>query len=474
MEQRKGWGSSGCVAEGCFRSSGSRRKGDRRKGRVVDSSGLRADHQTQCRYVLQCFIQYHILTAVADVTRQINLIGQHIKQNGGTNVAIYLPNSIEFLTALFACSFYDLTAILVPYHQDEPVEKIISFLQKSKADTVVAAVGSFPYDVISKSYPALKQLIWVVDEGSKHLDWNEVPKGTGGPVNVSTWQDIIQDAAPAAGSELPAVDRTTEAKNVLAFWPSGELVEYTNANIISGIAGQLTSIPTTQRITHADLFLPVDSLSTIYPLVLTLSALYSNASVALNSVAGLRTDIVLATQGIAPTIIVASAETLAKTHSETKAKLNSSLYQLAHWFQTRSLVQQGVMPIATVFSRLFDSLRPIIGTTPGKLRLIYVSEQVAAPSTSLSDEQLSDLRVYTGARTIYALTSAKVAGAVTQTGLYDYRIDAGTEKYSHFGAPVTSVEVFFKDTKTHKTTDDVSTGEVGEYPYFRVTLVNDQ
>ncbi|TVY52365.1 hypothetical protein LCER1_G004606 [Lachnellula cervina] len=400
----------------------------------------------------------HNLVA-ADVTRQINLIGQHIKQNGGQNVAIYLPNSIEFLAALFACAFYDLTAILVPYHQNDPVEKLISLLQKSGADTVIAAVGSFPFDVISKSYPALKQLIWVVDEGSKHMDWNEVPKGTGGPVNVSTWQDIIQDAAPNAGSDLPLVDRASEAKNVVAFWPSGEMVEYTNANIIAGVAGQLTSIPTTQRITHEDLFLPVESLSTIYPLVLTLSALYSNASVALNSVASLSPDIVLATQGIAPTVIVASAETLAKTHSETAAKMTSTLYQAVHWFQTRSLVQQGVMPIATVFSRMFDSLRPMIGTTPGKLRLIFVSEQVGAPSTPLSAENLSDLRIYTGARTIYSLTSAKVAGAVTQTGLYDYRVDAGTDKYSHFGAPVTSVEIFFKD-KDHKTTDENAAGEI--------------
>ncbi|TVY84312.1 hypothetical protein LSUE1_G001093 [Lachnellula suecica] len=397
---------------------------------------------------------------IADITRQINLIGQHIKQNGGSNVAIYLPNSVEFLATLFACSFYDLTAVLVPYHQDEPIEKIVSLLQKSKADTVVAAVGSFPFDVIAKSYPALKQLIWVVDEGSKHMDWNEVPKGTGGPVNVSTWQEIIQDSAPTVGTDLPAVDRTTQPKNVLAFWPSGELVEYTNANITAGIAGQLTSIPTTQRITNKDLFLPVDSLSTIYPLVLTLSALYSNASVALNSVAGLSPDLVLATQGTAPTVIVASASTLIKTHTETAAKLNSQLYQFVHWFQSKSLVQQGVMPVASMFSRMFDSLRPIIGTTPGKLRLIYVSEQAGAPPTPLSAETLNDLRIYLGARIIYALTAAKVAGAVTQTGLYDYRIDGVNEKYSHFGAPVTSIEVFFKDSKTHKTSDQVSAGEI--------------
>lgn len=386
------------------------------------------------------------------------MIGQHIKQNGGENVAIYLPNSIEFLATLFSCAFYDLTVILVPY--DLPIDSIISLLHKSKADTVVAAVGSFPFDVITKSYPALKQLIWVVDEGSKHMDWNEVPTGTGGAVNVSTWQDIIQDQDHSAGAELPPVDRKGELKNVLAFWPNGELVEYTQANLIAGIAGQLTSIPNAQRITPADLFLPADSLTTIYPLVLTLAALFSNASVALNSVAGRSSDIVYAAQGIAPTVIVTSPETLAKVHSETSAKLKSSFfYPLVHWFQTRTLVQHGVMPLATAFSRFYDSLRPVVGTTPGKLRLIFVSQQAGTESTPLSSETLSDLRIYLGARIIYALTAPKVAGAVTQTGLYDYRVDE-SDKSSHFGPPVSSVELLLKDTKEHKTTDQASAGEV--------------
>lgn len=373
-------------------------------------------------------------------------------------MAIYLPNSVEFLAALFACAFYDLTAILVPF--DQSTENILSFLQKSKADTVVAAVGSFPFDVITKKYLALKQTIWVVDEGSKHMDWNEVPKGTGGAVNVSTWQDILQDQEPTAGQNLPAVDRTVDLKKVLAFWPSGELVDYTNANLIAGIAGQLTSVPTTQRITHADLFLPIDSLSSVYTLVLTLSALYSNASVALTSVAGKSPDLVLATQGVSPTIIVASSGTLAKLHAETARRMTSPIYGIVHWFHKRSLVSNGVMPIASFFSQMYDHLRPVIGTTPGKLRLIYVS-RASVDDTPLSANALSDLRIYTGSRIIYALTAAKVAGAVTQTGIYDYRVEEDSET-SHFGAPVTSVEVFFKDTEDHKTTDKISAGQASK------------
>ena len=292
------------------------------------------------------------------------------------------------------------------------------------------------------------------------MDWNEVPKGTGGALNVSTWSEIIQDQQRNTGKDLPPVERTSDLRKIIGFWPSGEMVEYTHANLIAGIAGQLTSVPTNQRITTADLFLPADSLSTTYPLVLTLSALFSNAAVALNSVAGRTPDLVMATQGIAPTIIVASSSTLDRMHSETSDKMKSPAYQLVHWFQTRTLVQQGVMPLATVFSRLFDNLRPVIGTTPGKLRLVFTSAQAGSDSTPLSAETLSDLRIYLGARIIYALTAPKVAGAVTQTGVYDYRVDDGTEKYSHFGVPVASVEILCKDTKEHKTTENDSVGEV--------------
>ncbi|KAA8564413.1 hypothetical protein EYC84_011351 [Monilinia fructicola] len=371
---------------------------------------------------------------LADVTRQINLIGQHIKQNGGNNIAIYLPNSIEYLATLFACAFYDLSAILLPY--DESPESLLKLIQKSKADTVIAAVAS----------------TWI---------GNEVPKGTGGAVNVSTWQEVLQDQEVTAGSELPVVDKNgKEPSSVVAFWPNGELVEYTQSVLVAGVSGQLSSIPTVQRITSKDLFLSAEPLSKIYPLVLTLSALYSNSSIALTSVAIKDPDLVLATKGTSPTIVVASSTTLAKLHAETKDNLTSPLYQVVHWFQTRSLVQHGVMPLATVFSRMYDHLRPSIGTTPGKLRLIYVSEPIGAQSTPLSAEMLSDLRIYTGSRIIYALTASKVAGAVSQTGIYDYRVDDGSEKYSHFGAPPPSVEIFLKDTKEHQTSDTSSVGEI--------------
>ncbi|OLN84923.1 Long chain acyl-CoA synthetase 7, peroxisomal 1 [Colletotrichum chlorophyti] len=397
-----------------------------------------------------------------DITRQINLIGRHIHEQGGIRVAVYLPNSIELLVTLFACSFYpNLTAILIPF--DVSDEELITMLRRSAADTVITAPGSFPFDSVVKAYPALRQLIWVVDEGSAHMDWNEVPEGMGGSVNVATWQDIIREAPADTLTEVPPLDKKVEPRDIITFWQSKpgsmeEMVRFTQANLVSGVSAQLAAIPSTQRLGPSDLFLPADSLTNIYTLTLTLAALYSNSSVALNSVAGRSPDLVLATQGVAPTVLVSTPETLLRTHQEATNRLSSGLAKVAHWVQSRSLTESGVMPVASVAARFNSASRPAIGTTPGKLRLVYVADRAGAGSSPLSSRVLSDLRVLLGARVIYALTAPKVAGAVAQTGFYDYRVH--DDQQSHFGPPLTSTEVLLRDTKEHKNADQSYCGEI--------------
>jgi acyl-CoA synthetase (AMP-forming)/AMP-acid ligase II len=402
--------------------------------------------------------QTHAL--LEEITTQIVRIGKHFQQHGGSRVAIYLPNSVEFLTALFACNFYDLTPILLPY--DQPAETLISMLQRSKADTMIGAVGTLPFEAVTREYAGLRQLIWVLDKGNKHMHWDEVPKGTGGEVNVLTWQEITGEKQ--GGMELPPLDAKSVPKGVVSFWQSrktdeGQLVEYSQANLVSAISAQLSAIPVRERINSDDLFLPVDSLSTVYTLVLTLAALYYNSSVALNSVAGRDADISAATAGISPTIIVAPASTVSKLHEESSSKLTSPLHRLVHWFQTGTLTQNGVMPSHSLLTAINNGARPKLGATPGKLRMLFTSEQLNGDSPPLTPAQLSDLRIFTGARVIYALTGPKVAGAVTQTAFYDYRIE-NPQKQSHFGAPLSSVEMLLRDVKGFKTTDESAMGEI--------------
>ncbi|KID84257.1 acetyl-CoA synthetase-like protein [Metarhizium guizhouense ARSEF 977] len=397
-----------------------------------------------------------------DINRQINIIGRYIAEQGSIKVAIYLPNSIEHLITLLACSFYpNLTAVLIPFDVSE--SELISMLRRSAVDTVVTATGSFPLDAVVNAYPSLRQLIWVVDEGSRHMDWNDVPEGMGSAVNVTTWQDLLNDTPAAAGTELPASEDSTGAPgDIVTFWQGKqgeleEMVRFTQANLASGISGQIAAIPTRERLTQADLFLPAESLSNMHTLTLTLAALYSNSSVAFNSVAGRSPDLVLATQGVAPTVIVASPATLLRTHEESTRRLGG-LAKLSHSLATSTLTQRGVHGGTNFVSAFAAGTRPRIGTVPGKLRLVYVAERVGGDTPLLSTQILSDLRVYTGARIVYALTAARVAGAVAQTALFDYRLTPGIE--AHFGVPPSSVEIYLKDMEGHKTTDDIVEGEI--------------
>jgi hypothetical protein len=43
---------------------------------------------------------------ISGITKKIMIVGEHIKKIGGRRVALYLPNSIEFLTAVFGWSPY--------------------------------------------------------------------------------------------------------------------------------------------------------------------------------------------------------------------------------------------------------------------------------------------------------------------------------------------------------------------------------
>ena len=338
-------------------------------------------------------------------------------------------------------------------------------LRRSAADTVVAAPGTFPFDDIVKAYPALRNLIWVVDDGSAHMDWNEVPEGMGGSVNVATWREIIDETPVDIGRELP--EDGGEPNDIVTFWQGKpgsmeEMVRFTQGNIVAGMAGVLGSVPANQRMGPKDVLLPADSLTNIYTLVVTLTGLYCNATVAFNSVAGTSTDLVLATQGISPTVIVASSDSLARVHAESSAKLGSPLLAVAHRSQLRTLARGAFPKPNSIAAGLVGAARPDLGTGPSQLRLVYVAERANGESAPLSSAQLADLRVLLGARISYALTAARVAGAVAQTWTFDYRVK-GEGKYSHFGPPTVSAEVIIRDSGKYKVTDEKVEGEVSYY-----------
>jgi len=391
-----------------------------------------------------------------------------------------------------AAAFYGFTPILIPYNQSQ--DDIFRLLQMANADFLIASAGTIPYVDLKQESQKVRRILWVVEKSSRHMDWKQSSQ------DVSTWHQVIEFRSKSVSSDLPANSEGEELPDIITIWQNesktpGELVALTQKahcpiycrcrtanmqvqNIVAAVAAQISALPPKHRITASDLFLPADFLTTPYILIETLTALFCNASIAINSVAGQDVDLPLVARGLAPTIIAASAATALKLHAVSQRSLVGAMKKLAHRAQLQAL-QAGRLPSSRGLSSLNPPTRAAIGTVPSKLRLLYVFERTRSNTPPLSLADLSDLRAFTGARVIYALTAAKVAGTVAQMNIYDYRIEAGASgRRSHFGVPVSCVEAKLVDTEQCKTTENTSSGEVscvgsGDVLGFWLTRVSD-
>jgi hypothetical protein len=121
-------------------------------------------------------------------------------------------------------------------------------------------------------------------------------------------------------------------------------------------------------------------------------------------------------------------------------------------------LKAGHFPRTGLQSSLIQATTVTLGTTPGSLRLIYAYERTNTDSPPLSSVELGELRAFTGAKIIYALTAPKVAGTVAQTNYFDYRVDENMEDArrpakAHFGVPTAAVEIKVVDAGEYRTVE---------------------
>jgi hypothetical protein len=296
------------------------------------------------------------------------------------------------------------------------------------------------------------------------MDWTEIPEGVGRSIDVLVWHEIVQDHQGDIPA-FPSIDSSQLGK-IVTLWSEDEvqtgsasvkITEFTHANFVAAMAGLISALPAKERLNSSDLFFSADAFTNSYSLCQTLVALYSGASIAINSVSGPSVDLTFAAKRIAPTVVVTSAHSAAELLGSASPQIQSGLPKLSHSMKSKSLAA-GTMPKAGSFS---GSTKSLVGSTPGSLRLLFISEKARAGDPPLSTHDLCDLRIFSGARIVYALTAAPVAGAVAQTHIYDYRKDDGPRtKQSHFGIPLSCLEIKLVDTADHKTSDEVAKGEV--------------
>lgn len=353
-----------------------------------------------------------------------------------------------------------MTPILLPYNIAHP--KVYHFLSGTGADGLVCAAGTLPLDDLSKSCKNLRLLTWVVEKTSRHMDWNGVPDDAADRLVVSVWHDVVEENKATATTDLPNNDSGDMPGDFVTVWQPADpallpqIVPFTQGNIVAAVAALVTAIPMRQRLSSADLVLPADTFTHSYVLCQTLAALYMHCSLAITSVAAPGVELQLASRGVAPTVIIASAETMVKLHQQEIAGISSAMQRFGKYTQDQT-VAAGRLPTDGF---LFKLLAPKSGSTePGKLRLILTSDRLGAGSPPLTSTMLSDLRIFTKSRIIYALTASRVAGAIAQTNVFDYRRTDGTEP-SHFGVPLGSVEIKFLHTDEKALSSPEPTGKL--------------
>ncbi|KAJ5044343.1 hypothetical protein NUH16_001144 [Penicillium rubens] len=364
------------------------------------------------------------------VTQEINVIGHHLQNAGAKTVAVCLTDSIELLATIF---------VIVPHNL--PAETLSAHLQKAKADVLIAEAGSLDLPLIVKGNTQLSLVLWVAKYGNRHMDWNALPENVKDSLKVAVWHELVEEFKELASYDVPEYDPKTEAPAVNTVWPSssqsGQFIDFQPENLVSAIGAITSTIPRTQRFNPTDIVLSIDSLSRSYPLCTTMAALFANSSIALNSVAGENVDFALATAGVSPTVIVASSQTMAEYHDNIMRPHTGIISSLGRWLQARTL-DAGNMPTRNFFSQL-ARFSPTSELSLDELRLLCISHRIDGnPAAHLTSEQLTELRIFTGARVVYALTGPGVAGAIAQTNAFDYRCLTGP---SHFGAPLSSTEI---------------------------------
>lgn len=163
-----------------------------------------------------------------------------------------------------------------------------------------------------------------------------------------------------------------------------------------------------------------------------MAALFSNASIVVNPVASEDVNFALATSRASPSIIVSSSKSVSNYYEKLLVPCISLPERIGRWIQKLSL-NSGIFPKQNFLTRLTNT------GTAKTLRLLIISHNVNGdPNDQLTSEQLSDLRIFLGARTVYALSALNVAGGISQTNPFDYRTHKG---YAHFGGPLSSVEL---------------------------------
>jgi hypothetical protein len=315
-----------------------------------------------------------------------------------------------------------------------PQDKANNLLHQLKADYLIAEAGSLSLESLKATNKTIKNIIWVAKAGSEHMDWSHgAPTG----FSVNSWHDLVETAKASTSSEVLPLDKDSQVPPVSVFTPTAsgsfDLVKYASDNLISGTAALLATLPRTYKLSSSDIVLPTTSFTDSYALCWAFAALHSHATLALNSVAGDKVDLRSATAMIKPTVLIASPHSVTTYLGDVNTKKPSGIAK----YTAKKALQAGYLPSSAKSHHTDTSL--------SNLRVLLIPQSATTstkPTSTLTSSDLHNLRLQFGGRIGYALTTPWVAGAITQTNIFDYR-DKG-KNVVNVGPPLTSVEIYLE------------------------------
>lgn len=230
-------------------------------------------------------------------------------------------------------------------------------------------------------------------------------------------------------------------------------------NIVAGVVGALFSLPAKHRFAASDIILAADTLCRPYVLCQVLAALFSHSDLILGPVAGDEVDLQTAARHISPTVIIASSDSVKKLHDSVCNTSHDVVGSVARYIQRAALDAGRLAKYSFVSQYIKRYNWDAMYLPSAKLRLIMASQPTGSMSAPMTGSELNDLRISTGARISIALTAPNVAGAVTQTNIFDYRTRSG-EYTSHVGIPPPCVEIKLRNASDKALESPNPTGEV--------------
>lgn len=135
-----------------------------------------------------------------------------------------LTQLLDLADAPPAAAFYGFRPVLVPHNLQ--TDQLVAHLQQVKPDFLIAEAGALEIDSVVSACSSLKHVIWVVKEGSRHMDWNVVPEGAGGKVEVVVWHELVDERKTLTSSDVLPVDKETSVKPLSIY--IDEVVELTS------------------------------------------------------------------------------------------------------------------------------------------------------------------------------------------------------------------------------------------------------